>query len=158
MSGFLEFPCVVARGRWKPFASRRGVPENSSSSDRRASTRGGLGKDACLRLVSARVVVDPVIRKNACGPRIAVAIGTTIADRPPGGQGRSPAPGLPRIVACCFPAPRSSEVASQCSDSLQLPVGEIQLWPQQRKLLLDPLECLPADLAFLTSAAQHRGS
>jgi hypothetical protein len=35
---------------------------------------------------------------------------------------------LPQNVACGFAALRSSEVASQYGDSLQLPVGEIQLW------------------------------
>src|SRR5439155_15595319 len=81
--------------------------------------------------------------------------GTPITDRPPGGRGRSPAPRLPQNVACRFPALRSSEVASQLGDSLQLRVREIQLWSQQRKPLLDPMELLPPDLPLPTTAAQH---
>ncbi len=73
----------------------------------------------------------------------------------PGGRGRSPAPRLPQNVACRFPALRSSEVASQLGDSLQLRVREIQLWSQQRKPLLDPMELLPPDLPLPTTAAQH---
>jgi hypothetical protein len=84
-----------------------------------------------------------------------IAVGTVIADRPPGGRGRSPAPRLPQNVACRFPALRSSEVASQRGDSLQLRVREIQLWSQQRKPLFDLLEFLPPDLPLPTPAAQH---
>src|SRR5438445_6862039 len=73
----------------------------------------------------------------------------------PGGRGRSPAPRLPQNVACRFPALRSSEVASQRGDSLQLRVREIQLWSQQRKPLLDLLKVIPPDLPFPTPAAQH---
>src|SRR6266851_9052512 len=49
-----------------------------------------------------------------------IAVGTPVARCPPGGRGRSPAPRLPQNVACRFPALRSSEVASQRGDSLQL--------------------------------------
>src|SRR5947209_18963138 len=77
------------------------------------------------------------------------------ADRPLGGRGRLPAPRLPQNVACRFPALRSSEVASQRGDSLQLRVREIQLWSQQRKPLLDLLKVIPPDLPFPTPAAQH---
>jgi hypothetical protein len=38
---------------------------------------------------------------------------------------------------------------------LQLPVGEIQLWSEQRELFLDPLELLPPDRAVPTPTAQH---
>src|SRR3989442_10484658 len=86
---------------------------------------------------------------------VVLAVGTTIADRPPGGRRRLPAPRLPQNVACRFPALRSSEVASQRGDSLQLRVREIQLWSQQRKPLLDLLELLPPDLPLPTPAAQH---
>ena len=84
-----------------------------------------------------------------------IAVGTIIADRPPGGRGRLPAPRLPQNVACRFPALRSSEVGSQRGDSLQLRVREIQLWSQQRKPLLDLLKVIPPDLPFPTPAAQH---
>src|ERR1700730_4236480 len=84
-----------------------------------------------------------------------IAVGTVIADCPPGGRGRSPAPRLPQNVACRFPALRSSEVASQHGDSLQLRVREIQLWSQQRKPLLKLLEVVPTDLPLPTPAAQH---
>src|SRR4029077_13331507 len=59
-----------------------------------------------------------------------IAVGTTVAGCPPGGRGRSPVPRLPQNVACRFPALRSSEVASQRGDSLQLRVTEIQLWSE----------------------------
>ena len=64
-------------------------------------------------------------------------------------------PRLPQNVACGFAALRSSDVGSQYGEILQLPVGEIQLWPQQRKLISDPIELLPPDLAFPTPTAQH---
>src|SRR5439155_22893509 len=86
---------------------------------------------------------------------VVLAVETTITDRPPGGRGRLPAPRLPQNVACRFPALRSSEVASQRGDSLQLRVREIQLWSQQRKPLLDLLKVIPPDLPFPTPAAQH---
>jgi len=57
-----------------------------------------------------------------------------------------------------FPALRSSKVASQRGESLQLPVGEILLWSQQRELLLDPLELLPVDRAMPAPTAQHFAS
>src|ERR1017187_2266392 len=38
-------------------------------------------------------------------------------------------PRLPQNVACGFAALRSSEIGLQYGDSLQLPLGEIQLWP-----------------------------
>src|SRR5437879_12657300 len=87
--------------------------------------------------------------------QLAITVGTTITGCPPGGRGRSPAPRLPQNVACRFPALRSSEVASQRGDSLQLRVREIQLWSQQRKPLLDLLELLPPDLPLPTPSAQH---
>src|SRR5579862_1498699 len=74
---------------------------------------------------------------------------------PTGWPGAVVRPRLPQNVACGFPALRSSEVASQHRDSLQLPVGEIQLWSQQRKLLLNPLETRPPNHPFPTPAAQH---
>src|SRR5216683_3547674 len=84
-----------------------------------------------------------------------IAVGTPVARCPPGGRGRSPAPRLPQNVACRFPALRSSEVASQRGDSLQLRVREIQLWSHYWKPLLDLLELLPPDLPLPTPAAQH---
>ena len=62
---------------------------------------------------------------------------------------------LPRNVACGFPALRSSEVGLQRSDSLQLPVWEKQLWPQQRRLRPDLMEHLPSDAALPAPAAKH---
>src|SRR5215472_10129715 len=62
---------------------------------------------------------------------------------------------LPRNVACGFPALRSSEVGSQHSDSLQLPVWEIELWSQQRKLRRDPLKRAPFNGALPAPAAKH---
>ena len=55
---------------------------------------------------------------------------------------------LPQNVACRFPALRSSEIASQHGESLELPVREIQLGSQQwestvtqlRKMMLEELE------------------
>src|SRR5215470_4925250 len=62
---------------------------------------------------------------------------------------------LPRNVACGFPALRSSEVGSQHSHSLQLPVWEIELWSQQRKLRLDPMKHAPSNGALPAPAAKH---
>ena len=39
--------------------------------------------------------------------QLPVALGTLIAERPPRGRGRLPAPRLPQNVACRFPALRS---------------------------------------------------
>src|SRR5271163_3814722 len=64
-------------------------------------------------------------------------------------------PRLPQNVACGFPALRSSDVDSQCGDSLQLPVGEIQLWSKQWELFFDPMELLPPDRAMPAPTAQH---
>ena len=109
-----------------------------------------MGSISALPYMSRLVQTCPVCRL----PEVRRS-GTTITDRPPGGRGRSPAPRLPQNVACRFPALRSSELASQRSDSLQLRVREIQLWSQQRKPLLDLLELLPPDLPLPTPAAQH---
>src|SRR5215471_3696462 len=83
-----------------------------------------------------------------------VAVGTPVAQRHrvAGAVTRTR---LPQNAACGFPALRSSEIASQRGDSLQLRIPEIQLWSQQRGPLLDPMKGLPPDLAFPASAAQH---
>jgi hypothetical protein len=62
---------------------------------------------------------------------------------------------LPWNVACGFPALRSSEVGSQHSDSLQLPVREIELWSQQRRLRLDLIEHCPSNAALAAPATKH---
>src|ERR1700746_3480191 len=64
-------------------------------------------------------------------------------------------PRLPQNAACRFPALRSSEVASQHGDSLQLRIREMQLWSQQWIPLRDPMKWLPPDRALPASAAQH---
>jgi hypothetical protein len=54
-----------------------------------------------------------------------------------------------------LPALRSSEVDSQRSERLQLPVREIQLRSQQWRLLLDLMEHRPSDAALPAPAAKH---
>ena len=54
-----------------------------------------------------------------------------------------------------LPALRSSEVGLQHSDSLQFPVWEIELWSQQRRLRLDPIEHCPSNVALPAPAAKH---
>src|SRR6516162_7797357 len=54
-----------------------------------------------------------------------------------------------------LPALRSSEGGSQHSDSLQLPVWEIELWSQQRKLRPDPLKHAPFNGALPAPATKH---
>ncbi len=62
---------------------------------------------------------------------------------------------LPRNVACGSPAPRSSEVDLQRSDRLPLPIWEIQLWSQQRRLRHDLVEPRPSKAALPAPAAKH---
>src|SRR6516225_7018442 len=54
-----------------------------------------------------------------------------------------------------LPAPRSSERASQRSDSLQPPVWEIQLWSQQGRARLDLMKHRPSNTALPAPAAKH---
>ena len=54
-----------------------------------------------------------------------------------------------------LPALRSSEGASQRSDSLQLPVWEIQLWSQQGRARLDLMKHRPSNTALPAPAAKH---
>jgi len=62
---------------------------------------------------------------------------------------------LPRNVACGFLALRSSAVDLQRSDSLQLPVWEIQLRSQQRRLRPDPMKHAPSNGALPAPTAKH---
>ena len=62
---------------------------------------------------------------------------------------------FPQNVACGFPALRSSAVDSQYSDSLQRPVGQMQLWSHQWKPPLDLVERFPRHTACAAPAAQH---
>jgi hypothetical protein len=57
----------------------------------------------------------------------------------------------PQIVACGFPALRSSEPGSQLSISLKPCIGDRQFRLYQRKALFELLELLPAYFAVLTS-------
>ncbi len=52
---------------------------------------------------------------------------------------------FPQNLACGFPALRSSAVDLQHSDSLQIPVGQMQLWSHQRKPLFNLMKCFPRD-------------
>src|SRR6516164_5265974 len=100
------------------------------------------------------------IKKPAWGrrmqqrPRRRVGVGIMIArnHRVAGAVTRTR---LPQNAACRFPALRSSEVASQHGDSLQLRVREIQLWSQQRSPLLDLMKVFPPNRALPAAAAQH---
>jgi len=113
--------------------------------------------DATLKLQvnqSNSAVDEPRERKFLGFSFPSVAVGTTTADGPPGGQGSRP-PGAPQNVACGLPALRSSEVVLKRRDGLQLPVRAMQLESQQRKVLLNPLEMHPRDHPFPAPAAQH---
>src|SRR6185295_2554217 len=62
---------------------------------------------------------------------------------------------LPQNVACSFPALRSSNVASQHCDRLQLPIREIQLWSHQRNPLTNLMKHSPPNSTFPTTTAKH---
>src|SRR5215467_12117591 len=63
---------------------------------------------------------------------------------------------FPQNVACGFTAPRSSTVASQHCERLQLPVREAQFRLQQRGPGSDLVEHLPSEaLAGPAAVAQH---
>ena|SRR6516225_6246352 len=54
-----------------------------------------------------------------------------------------------------LPALHPSEVDSKRSDSLQLLVWEIQLWPHQRRLCHDAMEHRPSNAALPAPTAKH---
>jgi hypothetical protein len=73
---------------------------------------------------------------------------------------RPEAVALPRNAGCRFPALRSSEVASQRCDGMQLRVREVRLWSQQGKPLRDRCHCFhqtsPCQLRLLSILRQQR--
>src|SRR5690349_24379265 len=63
---------------------------------------------------------------------------------------------LPQNVVCGSPALRSSGIVSQHCKSLQRPIGQPQLWLQQRDPLFEPVEVSPGEVtACPTAAAKH---
>ena len=60
---------------------------------------------------------------------------------------------LPQIVACGFPALRSSGVGSQHYESLQRPIGQPQLGSEQWDPLYEPIEGGPGEVAACPAAA-----
>src|ERR1700757_2074602 len=73
---------------------------------------------------------------------------------PPTGSSEAVArPRLPQNVACGFPALRSSNVGSQCHESLQRLMRQPQLWSQQRGPLLEAIEVRPGEVAARPATA-----
>src|ERR1700750_1382085 len=84
------------------------------------------------------------------------AVGTAITGRPTGSSEAVTRLRLPQNVVCGFPALRSSGIVSQHCKSLQRPIGQPQLWLQQRDPLFEPVEVSPGEVtACPTAAAQH---
>src|SRR5258706_8635808 len=86
---------------------------------------------------------------------VAWAIGQRSVSHPTGSPRAVTRPRLPQNVACGFPAPRSSDTASQHSVALDPGIREHELWSLERIPLLQLLENVPTDHPLPTATTEH---